>query len=155
MMLQQVFIIETILSIHLDEYRNQAITGVGIVICDIDGLKLVNDTLGHAEGDNYLKTVAKILGDCFGQDNVVARIGGDEFAVLINQTTTEELSVIELEIDKLLTVINAEERILPVSMSLGYAVGNGDQNNLRELMKIADNLMYREKLHHRQSTKRL
>lgn len=139
----------------LDEYRNQAITGVGIVICDIDGLKLVNDTLGHAEGDNYLKTVAKILGDCFGQDNVVARIGGDEFAVLIKHTTTEELSVIELEIDKLLTVINAEERILPVSMSLGYAVGNGDQNNLRELMKIADNLMYREKLHHRQSTKRL
>ena len=51
----------------LDKYRNEDTIGVGIVICDIDGLKLVNDTLGHAVGDDYLKTAANILGECFEQ----------------------------------------------------------------------------------------
>ena len=55
--------------------------------------------------------------------------------------------------DKLLNNINSEERIIPISMSLGYAVGNGKQKDLRELLKMADNMMYRKKLHHRQSEK--
>jgi len=137
----------------LDKYRNEATLGIGIVICDIDGLKLVNDTLGHAVGDDYLKTAAKILGECFGQGEVVARIGGDEFAALINTTTTKELSVIALKMDGLLNVINSDDRMIPLSISLGYAVGNGQQKDLRELLKMADNMMYREKLHHRQSKK--
>jgi len=137
----------------LDKYRNEATSGVGIVICDIDGLKLVNDTLGHAVGDDYLKTAANVISECFGQKNVVARIGGDEFAVLIKHTTTKELSAFELKMDESLSRINSEERIIPLSMSLGYAVGNGQQKDLRELLKMADNMMYREKLHHRQSEK--
>ncbi len=135
----------------LDKYLDKDTTGVGIVICDIDGLKLVNDALGHAAGDDYLRTVATILGECFAHDDVVARIGGDEFAVIIKQTTTEELSVIEIKMNNLLNTINCEERIIPVSMSLGYVVGNGRQKDIRELLKMADNLMYREKLHFRLS----
>ncbi|MDR3584640.1 MAG: diguanylate cyclase [Desulfosporosinus sp.] len=136
----------------LDKYRNEDTTGVGIVICDIDGLKLVNDTLGHVVGDDYLKIAAKILGECFEND-VVARIGGDEFAVLIKHTTTKELSVKELKMDELLNSINSEVRVIPISMSLGYAVGNGKQKDLRELLKMADDMMYRKKLHNRQSEK--
>lgn len=137
----------------LDKYQNTDTSGMGIVICDIDGLKLVNDTLGHAVGDDYLKTAATILCECFGQNDVVARIGGDEFAVLVKHTTTEELSAEASKMDKLLAIINSEERIIPLSMSLGYAVGDGTQKDLKALLKIADNLMYREKLHHRQSEK--
>ena len=137
----------------LDKYRDEDTLGVGIAIYDIDGLKLVNDTLGHASGDDYLKTAANILSDCFDRDDVIARIGGDEFAVLIKQTTTEELAAVELKMDKLINIINSEERIIPLSMSLGYAVGNGKQKDLRELLKMADNLMLRNKLHHRQSEK--
>ncbi|KJR49075.1 Adenylate/guanylate cyclase [Desulfosporosinus sp. I2] len=137
----------------LDKYLDKNTSGMGIVICDIDGLKLVNDTLGHAVGDDYLKTAATILCQCFDCNDVVARIGGDEFAVLIKHTTTKELSAISSEIDRLLAMINTEERIIPISMSLGYAVGDGTQKDLKELLKIADNLMYREKLHHRQSEK--
>lgn len=85
--------------------------------------------------------------------NVVARVGGDEFAVLIEHTTTKELSTIASKIEKLLAMINNEERIIPLSISLGYAVGDGTQKDLKELFMIADNLMYREKLHHRQSEK--
>src|SRR5665648_742122 len=138
---------------ELDKYRNEATTGIGIVICDIDGLKLVNDTLGHAVGDDYLKMVATILGECFAQNNVIARIGGDEFAILVRHTTATELSAIEVKMGESLTLINSMKRVIPVSLSVGYAVGNDDQKDLRELLKIADALMYREKLHHRQSEK--
>lgn len=137
----------------LEKYLNKDTRGMGIVICDIDGLKLVNDSLGHAVGDDYLKTAAKILSECFGQDSVVARIGGDEFAVLIQHTTTKELSANASKIDQLLARVNSDERIIPLSMSLGYAVGDGTEKDLNELLKMADNLMYREKLHHRQSEK--
>jgi len=137
----------------LDEYSNKDTTGVGIVISDIDDLKLVNDTLGHPVGDDYLKIVANILCECFSQDDIVARIGGDEFAVLIQHTTTEELSVIALKVAELLGNINSEERIIPVCISLGYVVGNGQQKDISELLKMADNLMYREKLHDRQRKK--
>lgn len=135
----------------LDKYNNKDTTGVGIVISDLDGLKLIDDTLGHAVGDDYIKTSANILCECFSQNGVVARIGGDEFAVLIEHTTTAELSAILLKIDKILNIINSEEHIVPFSMSLGYAIGDDKQKDLRELLKMADNLMYREKLHHKQS----
>ncbi|EGW41535.1 HD domain-containing phosphohydrolase [Desulfosporosinus sp. OT] len=137
----------------LNKYRNEATIGIGIVICDIDGLKLVNDALGHAVGDDYLKKAANILGECFGQEAIVARIGGDEFAVLIKHTAINELSDLRLKMENLLNKINSDESIIPLSISLGYAVGNGEQKDLRELLKMADNMMYREKLHHRQSEK--
>lgn len=137
----------------LNKYRNEATIGIGIVICDIDGLKLVNDTLGHAVGDDYLKKAANILGECFGQDGIVARIGGDEFAVLIKHTAINNLSALGLKMENLLNKINSDESIIPLSISLGYAVGNGEQKDLRELLKMADNMMYREKIHHRQSEK--
>lgn len=137
----------------LDKYRNRDTNGIGIIICDIDGLKLVNDTLGHSVGDEYLKTAATILCECFKEEDVVARVGGDEFAVLTEQTTLKELSAKASRIEKSLAIINSEQRIIPLSMSLGYTVGDGRQKDIKELYKIADNLMYREKLHHRQSEK--
>lgn len=138
---------------ELDKYDNIDIVGIGIVICDLDGLKLVNDTLGHCVGDDYLKIVANVLSECFGQNSIIARIGGDEFGVLSENTTIKELSDISLKADKLLNIINSNEKGMRVSMSLGYAVGNERQKNLRELIKTSDNMMYREKLHHRQSKK--
>jgi len=56
---------------------------VGIIVCDVDGLKLVNDTLGHNAGDKILKTATDILKNSFREKDIIARIGGDEFAILL------------------------------------------------------------------------
>lgn len=56
---------------------------VGLIVCDLDGLKYINDTLGHEAGDQLLKTTATMLQNCFSDDETLARIGGDEFAVIL------------------------------------------------------------------------
>jgi len=66
----------------------------GILVCDVDALKLVNDILGHIAGDEYLKTVAKIIQKNLPQGAFVARIGGDEFAILLKDTSQDELEKI-------------------------------------------------------------
>ena len=65
---------------RIEEGRYQS---AGIVVCDIDGLKRINDTLGHQAGDEILRASAKVIKESFRRSDVVARIGGDEFAVII------------------------------------------------------------------------
>lgn len=128
-------------------------SNVAIVICDVDGLKLVNDSLGHAKGDEYLKTAAKILKAFFKENDIIARIGGDEFAVLLKNAAEEEISKIKNEIKNHLERINSENTLIPMSISIGFAVKNEKNKDLHEVFREADDFMYREKLHHIQSAK--
>ncbi len=126
---------------------------IGIVVCDIDGLKLVNDTLGHSEGDNYLKTVSKLLLDIFPENSVVSRIGGDEFAVICQGLSTSDVLELKNKITESIECINGEGRLVPISLSVGYSLMSKKHQSLDEVFKEADDFMYREKLHHRQSVR--
>ncbi len=120
---------------------------LGIITCDLDGLKLINDTLGHQSGDELLIQTAVLLRNTFRSSDVIARIGGDEFAVLIletDQKTTERLS------QRLRTSVqeyNTYNPRLPLSLSIGFAVSNQSPINLQSLFREADDRMYREKIH--------
>lgn len=138
---------------ELNKYQSAENLNMGVVVCDIDGLKLINDTLGHSVGDDYLKEVANILRHSFDEEDVIARIGGDEFAILAKNTTSDKISSQKQKVSEMLIELNLKERVMPISMSVGFVVGNSMQKDLRELLKTADNWMYREKLHHLQSEK--
>ena len=126
--------------------------GVAIVMCDVDGLKLINDTLGHAAGDHVLKVVASALGQSFTADtDVVARIGGDEFAVI---TYCEDNTAVEMKVEGFLQIISKYRNSnphLPVSVSVGWAADYSESTNVTALLKEADHTMYRKKLHQSQS----
>lgn len=126
---------------------------VGIIICDIDGLKLVNDTLGHEQGDKLLLSAAGIIKSCFNDKAVVARIGGDEFAILLAGTSKTELETYCFSLREAADSYHAlqEEGTLPFSISVGFALSNDSIVNMADLYREADNNMYREKLHHQQS----
>ena len=123
---------------------------VGIIVCDVDGLKLINDTLGHFSGDELLKTAAKILSSCISPPDIIARIGGDEFAILVSNPESQKMNELSKAIKIAIEQYNDVNHKLPLSLSSGWAIGFEDINSL---FKEADNNMYREKMHKGLSTR--
>ncbi len=126
---------------------------LGIVVCDIDGLKLINETMGHRKGDELLKSTAQILRKAFSDNYMIARIGGDEFAVLLPNTQESVIESLCHQIQKETDLHNSWNKDLYVSISVGYAVSSELASEPSELFKIADHNMYRAKLHQSRSSR--
>ena len=135
------------------QFSSREYAPVGMMICDIDGLKLINDTFGHDRGDALLIAASSTIQSAFRQQDIISRIGGDEFAVLLPNTP---MSVLEKAAQRLKDLVNQynQEHDYPLhlSISVGYAVSENG-TGLNELFKEADNNMYREKLHASQSNR--
>lgn len=122
---------------------------VSIIVCDLDNLKQINDTLGHDIGDRAIKGAATILGlNVFRKEDVVARTGGDEFVILLPNADINDNPFILNRLDQAITEFNESKEndglYRPISMSCGYAVTQqGD--SLIEGYKQADADMYRNK----------
>ena len=117
---------------------------VSIVVSDIDKLKYVNDNLGHAAGDDLITRAALMLKGAFRAEDVVARIGGDEFAVLL---PSADATVVEEALARVMSKIktsNTPDACFELSMSFGAATASkGDR--LEETLKLADKNMYQHK----------
>ncbi|MBN2795276.1 MAG: transporter substrate-binding domain-containing protein [Clostridia bacterium] len=134
-------------------YKKTSLEGLGLLMVDFDGLKLVNDTLGHATGDRYLKTVANLLKEEFKQADFIARIGGDEFVVVMRDLNEMEILILKKSLQEKIRLMNNDELTIPFSISIGFANYGTDAFSIEDMIKVADDFMYREKLFHRQSTK--
>jgi diguanylate cyclase (GGDEF)-like protein/putative nucleotidyltransferase with HDIG domain len=108
---------------------------------DLDGFKLVNDRHGHLEGDKVLTAVAHLLNDCVRQSNVMARYGGDEFAILMPETRTEQAEVLA---ERLRARIEADRFLAAhgVTASFGIATFPVHGPTQEEILRVADSGMY-------------
>jgi len=126
---------------------------VSIVLIDIDGLKLVNNTIGHDAGDSLLMAAGMLIRNSIPDTAVVARIGGDEFAVLLPHCGEEMAQVICQKIKMKVEDYNALNPQVPLSISAGFAARKDASQRIFDLFKEADNRMHREKLNHSQSAR--
>ncbi|MGH6925535.1 MAG: diguanylate cyclase domain-containing protein [Propylenella sp.] len=117
---------------------------VSIVMVDLNELKLVNDQLGHAAGDALLRRVGEVLGAAVEKPSSAARIGGDEFAVLLPKTDEEEAHAVMATIEKLVGLNNQFYSAMPISVSLGAATSEPGER-LESVARRADARMYQAK----------
>lgn len=117
-----------------------------IIQFDINYLKKVNDEHGHAEGDKHIIKTASIIEQCFGEMGTCYRIGGDEFVVIANSCSDEEVEDALLTLDRLCDSYNKMEKP-PISLeiSYGFAHYNHSDNTLEDAEKLADERMYAKK----------
>lgn len=119
---------------------------VSIMVGDVDGLKIINDALGHDRGDELLRRAAMVIRNQFRSSDVVARIGGDEFAVILPQTGREAAEEAVRRICSAIQEENSRHPDLPLAISLGVATAENSGQSLWEVFKEADDRMYRDKL---------
>ena len=124
---------------------------VVLMFLDLDRFKPINDSLGHAAGDRMLKDVAVRLASCVDEDDTVARMGGDEFTLLLHpggdrdEALTRAIHVAERILDSLAEPFVLSGREFFVTASIGIALSPQDGNDLSQLMKNADTAMYHAK----------
>ena len=139
---------------ELERMSTGRFSPTSLIIADLDNLKLINDTLGHEKGDLLLKKAANILQSSFRSNDIVARIGGDEFAVLLPLCSPDDLEKLIKRLKEKIENLNKEDAELYLSMSIGFATKYGAFNKL-EIFREADSKMYLDKESHHEESKKI
>ncbi|WP_026490065.1 GGDEF domain-containing protein [Butyrivibrio sp. XBB1001] len=125
---------------------NEATDDYCILSIDLNGLKMVNDKYGHPSGDKYIKDFAKVLNNTFGEEEFCARIGGDEFIVIIRDAGSKDINTLIGRMNSALNVMNALYTEYKRSVSVGFAFRHeAPDGNSHNVYLLADQRMYENK----------
>lgn len=130
---------------EINRLNNDIDVKLGIIICDLDNLKHVNDTFGHAQGDIILKQTALLLSKPFNEDALIARIGGDEFVIILKNLDEAELRNVVSNLKKAIEEYNIKNSKIPIEISIGVGYNENSIGGAEDLFKTADGNMYANK----------
>lgn len=118
---------------------------LAIIMGDVNGLKLVNDAFGHAVGDQLLVDVARILKSSARQEDIIARWGGDEFIILLPQTSESQAAAVAARIKRNCAQFKTAN-LISLSIALGVAAKSSPEQLIHDVIQVAEDRMYRDKL---------
>ena len=117
---------------------------ISIIMADVNGLKMINDAFGHYTGDNLLQKSAKAIKSACRPQDLLARWGGDEFIVLLPNTTSAEAEAVS---DRIKDICKMESfKMFKISMSIGWDTKSNKETDLEEVLKNAEDHMYKYKI---------
>ena len=132
---------------ELSRYSDKRFLPLGIIMFDVDGLKFVNDTFGHAKGDELLITTARILSSILRASEILARIGGDEFAAILPNVNER---VIRSIIERLELQLSEENRLNDdadkIKISYGYSIRQNENIDIARVLRKVDKNLYDNKM---------
>ncbi|NTW96241.1 MAG: PAS domain S-box protein [Erysipelotrichaceae bacterium] len=134
--------------LRLNTARNLPFT---LVVCDINGLKLTNDAFGHMAGDRLIISLAQVFQRVCRKDDIIARIGGDEFALLLPKTSEKVAQMVLSRIYDEITLTKPER--IKLSASFGLKTKTSVDEDFSEIFKQAEDRMYLEKIKHHSNIK--
>ncbi|AOT69775.1 GGDEF domain-containing response regulator [Geosporobacter ferrireducens] len=129
--------------INKDRERYSAIS---IMVIDLDGVKIVNDILGHTAGDRLIKSAAEIICKPFRKGDIIARLGGDEFGILLPGMDEETCNNKKRELLMALEAYNEDNPFITISMSIGSNTSINTSEDVYQIFHRADKKMYENKL---------
>ena len=132
---------ERFASAMVEEAKREAET-IFVLFADMDGLKTVNDTYGHEEGDAYIREVADILRSVHKKGELLMRYGGDEFVVMAKGYSDKEADAYIAKINKAVKYANKKDYKFPIGLSTGYVICEANDFSLEEAIEKADSRMY-------------
>ncbi|WP_166638082.1 GGDEF domain-containing protein [Halanaerobium saccharolyticum] len=125
----------------LQEFNNPDFYNLSVIIADINNLKIINDNYGHKKGDQYIKETADLLKSVTREKDIISRIGGDEFAIILPDTNKKECSQIIKRIKK--KAKKHPEKYF--SIAFGYIYNSQKYKTLEAMINAADRKMYHNK----------
>ncbi|WP_018703717.1 HD domain-containing phosphohydrolase [Anaeromusa acidaminophila] len=138
---------------EMERLKKEGRGPLGILVCDVDGLKLVNDTLGHAAGDDLLRSVAWVLRRSLREQDLLFRIGGDEFVAFLPEMEESGVSGVQQRIDHVVQEHNERTLALPLFISCGWSWRHESPLPLETMFREADDAMYSLKSRQRNQTR--
>lgn len=117
---------------------------ISLIMADVNGLKLINDAFGHFHGDQLLKTVSGVLKKVLNDEGFIARIGGDEFVLILPNTDNEETEKVVKKIQDSLS--KRRKNNLIFSVSFGWCIKDSVSQSFKDVFRFAEDQMYKNKL---------
>ena len=124
---------------------------ISIIMIDVNGLKIINDSYGHQKGDQMLKKAAEILNFSVRKEDIVARWAGDEFVILLPNTTKKAAREVKKRIKAKCKKTEIDK--IPISLGVGIAVKEDETEDIYDVLNRADKRMYKNKLTESKSAK--
>lgn len=137
---------------QIKELNNIAEYPISIISLDVDGLKIINDTMGHDKGDELLKGLAQILKATLRDSDMLSRVGGDEFIIILPKTERMAAEIILARIKNNIERYNIKHTCLPLGVSFGLATAEHPQDDLNQILKKADQDMYHNKFFQKENS---
>ena len=118
----------------------------GLLVFDLNGLKKINDTLGHTYGDKMIKEFSNLLQKTIPKSSFAGRFGGDEFIVILYDVTEEKVTSFLENMENKVTEYNKENKEISISYSVGYGMSmQKEAKTMKEIFNEADEKMYENK----------